>query len=85
MDGWWILLSGMAQCIPAFTLVPRFILSLRELYAHDVQGRRGSDIDTAFGFTTTYSHGATVTAVIFAGGGRNEGLEQGEEIAMEER
>ena len=84
IDGWWILLM-LAQAIPIFTLVPRFILNLRELYARDLQGRRGSDIDTAFGLSSTPGHGPVASAIMFAEGGQNEGEEQGEEIQMEER
>ena len=84
LDGWWILLM-LAEWIPIFTLVPRFILNLRELYARDLQGRRGSDIDTAFGLTSASSHGPVASAIMFAEGAQNEGEEQGEEIQMEER
>ena len=84
IDGWWILLM-VGSSIPIFTLVPRFILNLREFYARDLQGRRGSDIDTAFGLTSTSSHGPTASAIMFASGGQNEGREQGDEIQMEER
>ena len=36
-----------------FTLSPRFILSIREMHAHDVQARRGSGIDTGFGLSVS--------------------------------
>ena len=78
-----VILSVAADYIPLFTLVPRFILNLRELYARDYNGRRGSNIDTAFGLTS--SHGPVVSAIVFAEDGQNEGGEQGEEIQMEER
>ena len=81
----WIILIGMMEYIPLYTLVPRFILGLRALYARNLQGRRGSDIDTAFGFTSTSSHGAVASAIMFADAGQNEGLEEYEEIQMEER
>ena len=84
IDGWWILLV-VAEYIPIFTLVPRFILNLRDLYAHDLQGRRGSNIDTAFGLSSTPGHGPVASAIVFAEDGQNEGGEQGEEIQMEER
>ena len=83
IDEWWILLA-VAEYIPIFTLVPRFILNLRELYAHDLQGRRGSKIDTAFGLTSASSHGPVVSTIMFAEVGQNEDREQGEEIQMEE-
>ena len=72
----------LAQAIPIFTLVPRFILNLRELHARDLQGRRGSDIDTAFGLSSTPDHGPVASAIMFAEGGQNEGEEQREEIQM---
>ena len=80
IDGWWILVL-LAEWIPMFTLVPRFILNLRELYARDLQGRRGSNIDTAFGLTSASSHGPVASVIVFAEDGQNEG----EEIEMEER
>ena len=84
-DGWWPILIGMMEYIPPYTLVPRFILSLRALYARDLQGRRGSDIDTAFGLTSASSHGTVTSVIMFMDARQNEGLEQGEEIQMEER
>ena len=81
-DGWWLLL-GIAENTPPFTLVSRFILSLRKLYARNLRGRRGSNIDTAFGFTSGY--GAAASGIMFADSGQSDGLEHGEEIQMEER
>ena len=81
VDGWRIILFGSAQLIPPYTLVPRFILSLRKLYARDLQGRRGSDIDTAFGLTPVFTHGADLSAIVFADDGQNKE----EEIEMEVR
>ena len=72
--GWTIMLLTLIQYIPAFTLVPRFILSLRELYARDLQGRQGGDIDSAFGLTLAPGHDAAGT-IMFADGGQNEGEE----------
>ena len=84
-NGWWQIFLPTIEYIPPYTLVPRLILSLRALYARDLQGRRGSDIDTAFGLTSTSSHGAAVSAIMFADDGQNEGLEEREEIQMRER
>ena len=83
MIGWRAILAGVMNYIPAYTLSPRFILSLRRLYARDVRGGLGSDIDTAFGLTSL--PGAGASAIVFANGGQNEGLEQGEGIQMEDR
>lgn len=80
-----VTLHLMVEYVPAITLVPRFVLSLRELYAQDLQGRCGSDIDTAFGLTSAVSRGAAASTIMFANGGQHEALEQGEEIQMEER
>lgn len=60
ISGWWTLL-GVVQYVPGFTLVPRFILSLRKLYARDLGG------DTAFGLTSASSRGT----IMF----RDEGVE----------
>ena len=83
-DGGPLLLLGVMEAIPPYTLVPRFILSLRKLYVRDLRGRRGSEIDTAFGLTSAFGHGAAASTIMFADGGQNEGEEQGEEIQMEE-
>lgn len=78
--GWTVMLLGTMQYIPAFTLAPRFILNLRELYARDVGGRDGSDVDTAFGLTSTISHG-DASMIMFADLRQDEGEQsQGEEI-----
>lgn len=83
-DGWWIVLLGILEAIPPYTLVPRLILSLRKLYARDLQGRQsGFDGDTAFGSTLTSSHSSSASAIIFADVGWHS--EFGEEIEMEER
>lgn len=37
------------EYVPVFTLIPRFIMSIGELYARDVQGRRGGGFDTGIG------------------------------------
>ena len=58
--------------VPMCTLTPRFILSIRELYARDVQGRRGEGIDSGFGLLATVG-----TAMEFADVEPNEGLEEG--------
>ena len=84
-DRGWVVLSGMIEYVPAFTLVPRLILSLRELYARDLQGRRGSEIDTAFGLALAPARDTVASLVVFADGGQSEDEEQGEVIQMEER
>ena len=80
-DQGWIVLVTAIQFVPAFTVAPRLVLSLRELYARDSRGRRGGDIDTAFGMTSVSGQSAAVTTMMFAGAGQNEV----EEIQMEAR
>ena len=84
-DGWRVILLSTMEYIPPYTLVPRFILSLRKLYARDLRGRHGGDIDTAFGFAPTSTRGAAASVIMFADAGQNEGLEEGEEIQMQDR
>jgi len=60
--------------VPMYALTPRLILNIRELYARDVQGRRGEGIDTGFGLLSTRG-GADGTTMVFADVEPNEGLE----------
>ena len=48
---------GIAECVPVMTLIPRFILSLLELYSRELQDRLGSGMDTAFGFSMRHCVG----------------------------
>lgn len=61
------------QYLPMYILTPRFILSIRELYARDIQERRGEGIDTGFGLSS--GCGAVRTAIVFADVELNERLE----------
>lgn len=69
-DGWWQL-PVIAQIIPLFMLLPRFILNLRAHYARDLRGRHGSDIDAAFGATSTFD--AVINMTSFVDSEQNEG------------
>ena len=82
-NGWWQVLIGVVQYVAPFTLVPRFILSLRELYTQELKGKVGGDIDTAFGLTSESDRGAALSTVKFAASAQNEGDDQDEEIQME--
>ena len=74
------------QIIPPTTLVPRFILNLREIYARDLEGRRGSDIDVkAFGLGSGFERGAIRRTIEFAEHRQNESEEPGDEMEMEIR
>ena len=76
-------LLNILEVVPLYTLTPRFIISIRELYARDVQCRRGEGIDTGFGLIS--SCGAVETTMVFAGAGQNESPEDIEEVPREVR
>ena len=65
-----------------YTLTPRFIMSIRELYARDVHGRQGGGIDTGFGLSSV-GRSAGGVAIVFADVEQSEGSEDAEEIRME--
>jgi len=73
-----IILLETLGFVPLCPLVPRFVVSLRELYDRDLEGRwLGTDI--AFGMSSQ-SHSrrdAAVSAIAFAG------LSSGESLAVE--
>ena len=73
-----VYLLGILEYVLVFTLSPRFILSIRELYARDVQGRRGEGIDTGFGLST--GRGAGRSAIMFVDVEQNEESEHVEEV-----
>ena len=79
IDGWSLMLLVPLHYIPTFTLVPRFILDLRKLYARDLRGRRGN-IDTAFGFVSDIA----VSTMAFADTLQEDEEEQVNEMQMEE-
>ena len=80
-DGWLILATAALVQIPPVTLIPRFILSMRELYAYEVQV---GDTDTAFGFRSGLGHGTVRSAIQFADVRQDGNEEHGDEIQMEE-
>ena len=74
---WQVVLVGIMMGVPAFVLTPRLVLSLRDLYARDLRGRCGNDIDTAFGLTLSGS-AAVTSGIFFADDGQNVDEGQGE-------
>ena len=80
VSGGWQGILLTLESVSLFTLIPRFIVSIREMYARDVR-RRGDGIDTWFGLSSSGRSGGT--AIVFADDGQNEGLEDVEEILME--
>ncbi|KAF8126819.1 hypothetical protein EV363DRAFT_1452836 [Boletus edulis] len=89
VQGLGILLPALFANVLLYTLTPRFVINVRELYALDSQGRLGGDIDTGFGLTSQGGHGvgtlATIGTIAFADGNATGGLEDGEEIALAEK
>ena len=71
-----------------FTLTPRFVINIQELYMLDTQGRRGRNIDSGFGLSSGAGYGMGRTTIIgtiaFAEGDGIGELDDGEEIAMTE-
>jgi len=68
----YLLLAGLI-CIAFYTLIHRFVISIRELYDRDIRGR--FHIDTGFGMQSrsNASLDATMSAMVFMDG--NQGAE----------
>ena len=77
-----MILAFTLEVVPMFTLSSRFVLSIRELHAHDVQGRREDGIDTGFGLFVS-GRGVAETVLEFADVGQNERSVDVEEVTME--
>lgn len=75
-ERWLITALFAMEYIPAIALIPRFILALRALHAHRVQGSCGSDIDTAFGLASGPGHDTTMSSIIFAEDGEDRAAER---------
>ena len=71
-----------------YTLTPRFVMNVRELYMLDIHGRCGNDIDTGFGLSrgAGRSMGGTTTigTIAFVEERGIGGLDDEEEIAIVE-
>ena len=65
--------------VSLYTLSPRFVLSIRELYAHDA--RRGNEVDTGFGLSSRCDAGVSTIAFADVEPGHDEELDSIEEIA----
>jgi len=78
----------IASTIPIYTLTPRFVMNIRELYMLDTQGHRNSDIDIGFGFSSRVGQGmgasTTIGTIAFAEGSTTMQLEDREEITEAE-
>ena len=82
LNSWFNILGTTLQTIPPVTLVPRFILNLRDIHARSLQDRQGSNIDTAFGLGPEFEQGAIRSAIEFAESRQNESKERGDEMEM---
>lgn len=81
-DGWRAIVLGPMEAIAVVTLVPRSVLTLRQLYERDLRGKHyRSDMDTAFGLTSAST--VPLSTIVFMGAGMNEGLEN-DDIPMHE-
>lgn len=69
------------QTVPMVSLSSRFILSIRALYAQNVQGRHGEGIDTGFGLSSS-SRSNVGAALVFADVEQNAGSQDVEEVPM---
>ena len=70
--------------VPLFALTPRFVMNIRELYALDDEDRH-RDVDTGFGLSSVVGRGVGVSTTIGSIAFVQGGVEDGEEIVMEER
>lgn len=84
--GWVTQMLMVAADVPVYTLTPRFVMNIRELYVLDLQGRCGGDIDTGFGLSSTVGRdgrGTTmIETIVFADGGEIGVLREREEIMI---
>jgi len=80
LDPDWYLISSILWIAITFPIMPRFILSIRELYAKDTL-RFCDGIDTGFGISSRVRNIAGqdtfVSAIVFVGG--RSGLDEGDE------
>ena len=87
--GWSAQLLYIIATVPLYTLTPRFVLNVRELYMLDSQGRLQRDIDTGFGLSSGAGHGVgvstTIGTIAFAQPGGSRGPDDGEGIAVVDR
>ena len=84
-QGWVYYVLLVVSNVPLYTLTPRFVVNIRELYALDIVSRRGGDIDAGFGLSSRASRGVgstTVGTIVFAEVGRTGGLNNDEETVV---
>ncbi|KAF8557368.1 hypothetical protein OG21DRAFT_308140 [Imleria badia] len=85
---WLSYLFSAATNVPLYTLAPRFVMNIRELYVLDMQGRCDRDIDTGFGLSSGAGHGVggstTIGTIAFVEGGGSGGVDDEEMATAEE-
>ena len=62
--GWLSKALMIISTVPLYTLTPRFVVNVRELYVLDTQGRVNRDIDTGFGLSSGVGHGVGMSTAI---------------------
>lgn len=76
--GWATPVLKAAINIPLYTLTPRFVMNVRELYALNLEGGCARDIDTGFGFSLPVERGiggpTAIGTLAFEEDGGNGGL-----------
>lgn len=82
-EGWGMILATILANVPLYTLMPRFIMNVRELYARNIQGDCVSGIDTGFGLSSLYGSGAGEVGMVFADAQLNEEMNDIEEVPRE--
>ena len=86
-QGWAYDVLQVVANLPLYTLTPRFVMNIRELYALDIEGRHSGDIDAGFGLSSRASRSVgsmTVGTIAFAEVGGIGWLNDNEEIVVTE-
>ena len=83
--GWLSQVLVIIANVPLYTLTPRFVVNVRQLYVLDTQGRVNRDIDTGFGLSSGVSVPTTIETIAFEEGGRSRRSDDGEEIVTVDR
>ena len=79
----WLVVLGLLSVVTLYPVIPRFVLSVRELYERDSRGR-WQGIDTGFGVSsrTFAERDPVVSDIAFADVRRGRDLEGDEEIQL---
>ena len=81
--GWQLISLLLLEYVPVFTLTPRFILSIREAFARDIEGGCGGEIDSGFSFLSSDCNTSELP-MVFMVGQQNGELEDNEEVRATE-